>query len=82
MTFTFKLYFYWKAFLTNSEGFSKILASFGTKGMGLLVKLINARRLEIIPKTKKDHSSEQESKPGFRDGVTEMGCNATVFYED
>lgn len=49
--------------------------------MGLLVKLINARRLEIVPKTKKNHNIEQESKPYFRDGVTEMGCNASVFYE-
>lgn len=49
--------------------------------MGLLANLINARRLEIIPKTKNNHNIEQESKPDFRDGVTEMGCNATVFYE-
>lgn len=49
--------------------------------MGLLVKLINARRLEIIPKTKENHNIEQEGKPDYRDGVTEMGCKATVFYE-
>lgn len=81
MTLTSKLYFYWKVFLTSSEGFSKTLASFGTTGRGLIVKLINARRLEITPKTKENHNIEQEGKPDFRDGVTETGCKATVSYE-
>lgn len=58
----------------NSEGFSKTLANFGTKGRGLLVKLINARRLEIIPKTKENHNIERECKPDFKDGVTKQGA--------
>lgn len=49
--------------------------------MGLLVKLINARRLKIFHKTKEKQNIKQEDKPDFRDGVTEMGWNATVFYE-
>lgn len=72
-THTFKLYFHWEIFLTNFEGFSKTLANFGTKGRGMLVNVVNVRRLELIVKTKENHNIEQEGKPGFRGGVVEMG---------
>lgn len=48
----------------------------------MLVKLVNARRLELIVKTKENPSIEQDSKPDFRDGVKEMGCDVTVLHED
>lgn len=76
------MYFYWEFFLTNFEGFSKTLANFGTKGRGMLVKLVNARSLEFIVKTKENHNIEQDSKPDFRDGVREMGRDVTVLHED
>lgn len=37
--------------------------------------------LELILKTKENHSIEQEGKPDFRDGITEMGFNVTVLYK-
>lgn len=48
----------------------------------MLVKLVNARRLGLVVKTKENHSIEQEGNPVFRDGLTEMGCNVTVLHED
>lgn len=48
----------------------------------MLVKLVIARRLELIVKTKENPNIEQDSKHDFRHGVREMGCDVTVLHED
>lgn len=52
------------------------------KSRGMLVKLVDARSLELLIKTKEKHNIKQAGKPDFRDGGAEMGCNVTLLHED